>query len=106
MAKTVEELIEAFHMTWEHFPGPARLIDRDHHVIAANPVALKAGFAPGVVCAEVGAPESHRDCKMERHFATGKTQTDNAFPDKVRGWLPIDGFPDICVHFGLPIPKE
>ena len=32
-----EELIRAFHLTWDRFPGPARLIDKENHVLAVNP---------------------------------------------------------------------
>ena len=34
-------LIEAFHKTWEYFPGQARLINAKHHVIAVNAFAAK-----------------------------------------------------------------
>ena len=54
------ELIEAFHKTWEKFPGQARLIDGKHHVIAVNAFAAKNGRTPGEICAAFGAPESHK----------------------------------------------
>lgn len=100
------EVIGMFHRMWDGFPGLARLIDRNHHVIAANPVALEKGFAPGSVCAKVGAPEIHRGCKLAEMFRTGEARTDRVIPDRVRGWMPVEGYPDLCVHFAVMIPKE
>ena len=81
-------------------------IDPHHHVIAANPVALEKGFAPGCVCAKVGAPEIHRQCKLTRLFQTGEAQTDNVIEDRIRGWMPVEGYPDLSVHFAVMIPEE
>ena len=100
------EVIGMFHRMWDGFPGLARLIDRNHHVIAANPVALEKGFAPGCVCAKVGAPEIHRQCKLTRLFQTGEAQTDNVIEDRIRGWMPVEGYPDLSVHFAVMIPEE
>ena len=100
------EVIGMFHRMWDGFPGLARLIDRNHHVIAANPVALEKGFAPGCVCAKVGAPEIHRGCKLSEMFRTGEARTDRVIPDRVRGWMPVEGYPDLCVHFAVMIPGE
>ena len=100
------EVIGMFHRMWDGFPGLARLIDRNHHVIAANPVALEKGFAPGCVCAKVGAPEIHRQCKLTKLFQTGEAQTDNVIEDRIRGWMPVEGYPDLSVHFAVMIPEE
>ena len=100
------EVIGMFHRMWDGFPGLARLIDRNHHVIAANPVALEKGFAPGCVCAKVGAPEIHRQCKLTKLFQTGEAQTDNVIEDRIRGWMLVEGYPDLSVHFAVMIPEE
>ena len=39
-------------------------------------------------------------------FKTGEAQTDNVIPDRVRGWMPVQGRDDVCVHFAVMIPKE
>lgn len=106
MDNDVARLVEEFHHTWDTFPGVARIIDRKHKIIAANPIAEKAGFTVGVICAKVGAPKSHRDCKMMKMFQTGETQIDHVLPDRIRGWMPIPGQPDLCIHFGLPLLRE
>lgn len=100
------ELVERFHCMWDGFPGLARLIDEHHTVLAANPVAERLGFVPGVTCARVGDPAIHRGCKLARMFKTGEAQTDNVIPDRVRGWMPVQGRDDVCVHFAVMIPKE
>lgn len=101
-----EKLIEEFHAMWDNFPGLARLIDAHHTVLAANPRAEAAGFAPGCTCAKVGDPAIHRKCKLHTMFQTGEAQTDNVLPDRVRGWMPVAGRDDVCVHFAVPIPPE
>jgi len=101
----LDKLKEAFHQMYDTFPGPARLIDRNHTVLAANPFAVGKGFAPGVVCAEIGTPESHRECKFTKMFETGEPQGDLALGDRIRYWLPVKGNPDICIHFAAIMPK-
>lgn len=101
-----EELVSAFHAMWDEFPGMARLIDADHVVVAANPFAEERGFVPGAVCAKVGDPAIHRGCKHRRMLETGQAQHDNVIPDRVRGWMPVKGHPNLCVHFAIPIPQE
>lgn len=98
-------VIAAFHQMWDGFPGIARLIRRDHVILASNPAAAEKGFVPGAVCARVGAPETHRGCKMAKCFATGQAQTDRVLPDRIRGWLPVEGQPELLVHFAIFIPE-
>ena len=81
---STEALIASFHRTWDAFPGIARLIDRQHRILASNPVAEKAGFTVGAMCAKIGEPASHRGCKMGKMFETGKSQTDQVIPGRIR----------------------
>lgn len=99
------ELIEAFHALWDGFPGMARLINDKHTVLASNPAAESKGFAAGANCAKVGDPAIHRGCKLNAMLRSGKAQTDVVLEDRVRGWMPVAGREDICVHFALPIPN-
>ncbi|MBC3538019.1 hypothetical protein [Megasphaera hominis] len=98
------ELIAQFHMLWDGFPGLARLITTKHEIIAANDIARKAGFVEGAICARVGAPESHRGCLLNEMVKTGVAQTQMAGTDKVKGWMPVAGHPDLLVHFTLFMP--
>ena len=103
---TDEELVAQFHTMWDGFPGLARLIDAKHNVIAANPVACERGFVEGAVCAKVGGPEIHRACKLGRFFKDGQAVTDHVLEDRVRGWMPVEGRPDVCIHFAVMIPED
>lgn len=97
-------LIAAFHKTWDLFPGQARLIDRQHRVIAVNAFAAKNGRRPGEICAAFGPSESHRGCRKMAALETGVGQLDRPFPERVRGWVPLAGYPDVVVHFSLAVP--
>lgn len=99
------ELIDAFHALWDNFPGMVRLIDDKHTVLAANPVAEGKGFVPGASCIKVGDPDIHRDCKHGAMFRSGTVQTDIVLEDRIRGWVPVAGYENVCVHFAPPIPE-
>lgn len=101
-----DEAVKAFHMMWDSYSGIARLIDRSHHIIAANPAAREKGFSEDTVCARVGVPQIHRECKMKRMFDTGETQIDHVLPDRLRLWMPVAGYPDLMVHYAVMIPEE
>ena len=103
---TDEELVTLFHAMWDGFPGLARLIDANHNVLAANPIACSKGFVEGAVCVKVGGPELHRKCKLKRFFESGEPVTDHVLDDRVRGWMPVEGRDDVCVHFAVMIPVE
>ena len=101
-----EELVAQFHAMWDGFPGLARLIDARHNVLAANPSACERGFVEGAVCARVGGPDLHRKCKLNRFFQDGQPVTDHVLDDRVRGWMPVAGRDDLCLHFAVIIPED
>ena len=98
------EVIKAFHLMWDAFPGMARLIDRWHRVIAANPIAQSKGFVPDVLCAKVASPDIHKKCKMAVTLKTGEAHADRVIEDRIRGWQPVPDYPDLVVHFAIMIP--
>ncbi len=100
------EAIKAFHMMWDAFPGMARLIDKKHKVIAANPMAQSKGFMPNVLCAKIASPDIHKKCKMAITFKTGEAHADRVIEDRIRGWQPVPGYPDLVVHFAIMIPDS
>ncbi len=65
-----DELIRAFYLTWDAFPGTARLIDKGNHMLS-----------------------------------TQTAQIDRPIPEKIRAWVPIDGYPDVVVHFSVMLPE-
>ena len=100
-----KELISAFHLTWDKFPGPARLIDKGNHVLAVNQLAEEAGLTTGQICAEAGSLESHKGCKKMLALSTQKAQIDRPIEKKIRAWLPIENYPDLVVHFSISLPE-
>ena len=44
-----EEVIRAFHLTWDGFPGAARLIGKENRVLASNRAAEAAGLTAGQI---------------------------------------------------------
>lgn len=106
MEKEMIILIEEFHKMWDAFPGPVRLIDQQHTILAANPLAIEKGFIAGICCAKVGEPSSHKGCKSAALMKTGCAQTDRPASDRIRGWVPVKDHPNIYVHYTLMIPQE
>ena len=101
-----EKIIQAFHQMWDNFPGLARLINSRHIVIASNKAAEEKGFTEGIVCARVGSPELHKGCMANLTLKTKTAQTDKKLGDRIRGWIPLEGYEDLMVHFTLPIPEN
>lgn len=105
MEKKYEELIQAFKMTWDLFPGAARLIDKGNVTIAVNKFASEHGLEAGQICAKLGSPEGHRGCLKSVALKEHTAKIDRPVSDKIRGWLPIEDYPDIVVHFSVGLPE-
>jgi len=103
--KNYAELIQAFHQTWDTFPGASRLLDRNNLTIAVNRFAAEHGMEAGQICAKMGTPEAHRGCLKHIALATRTAQIDRPSTNKIRGWLPVENYPDIVVHFSLEVPS-
>lgn len=105
MDEVAEEVLDWFHAYWEAFPGMARLIDGRHRILAANRPAQERGFLVGERCVTVGPPETHKGCLMRAMLETGQGQTQRMGPDKIRGWVPVDGHEGLFVHYTLELPS-
>lgn len=105
MNEKYEELIKAFHMTWDEFPGQARLINSKSETIAINKFAASLGMEVGQICAKFGALESHKGCLKSAVLKEKIAKIDRPNEEKVRGWLPVEGYDDVAVHFSLAIPN-
>ncbi len=100
-----EELIRAFHLTWDGFPGMARLISKDNCVLASNRAAEAAGLTAGQICSKMGPPESHKGCRKALALSTDTAQVDRPVENRIRAWVPVNGYPDIVVHFSIVLPE-
>ena len=98
-------MLESFHQMWDGFPGLARLIDKDHRILAVNAPAEEKGFLPGMFCSAVKTKENHKNCKLAQVIDSGKAMVDQPSPGKARGWMPVQGHPDVVVHFTLVMPE-
>lgn len=98
-------MISEFHRTWDAFPGLARLIDKGNKVLAINKFAQSTGHQEGEICAKIGLPESHRGCLKAFALKTQIAQMDRPVVDKVRAWVPVEGYPNLVVHFSITIPE-
>ncbi|QJA08615.1 hypothetical protein HF520_06515 [Romboutsia sp. CE17] len=43
---------------------------------------------------------------MVKMFKTGHAQTDRVLHDRVRGWMPVVGYPELMIHFTVMIPEN
>jgi hypothetical protein len=96
------KVIDAFHMMWGNFPAPARLIHKSRKVLALNEIAKGTGMEVGVPCFEFGNPESHKSCNANGALSSGKGQRMNVEQgSKIKFWSPVEGCPDVFVHFSI-----
>jgi len=99
------KVIEAFELMWGSFPEPVTLVHKSKEIIAVNAVARSFGREKGMNCATIGH-EPHRGCLANQVLATQKA----AFfkgkfgeRDIISYWLPIEGYPEHFVHFGVGV---
>ena len=105
MPQQLEELKKSFHLMWDHFPQPCTLVHRTKEVIAVNPACDIIGRRVGMICSQHGPAEAHQGCLANQALRERSPQVQRV----VRGdlellvfWLPVDGYPDYYIHFGLP----
>lgn len=98
---TEEELERAFHLMWENYPEPVRLIHRSFRVVAGNAAYLRTGGETGVQC-NVGDPSFHRGCQAMNCL---KLREARMVSTKVEGvpwtsyWIPVADTEDYFIHF-------
>ena len=107
-----EKLLESFHLMWDHFPECVQLAHKSFLVLAVNPAASLIGRKVGMICAKHGPPEAHKGCLAVAMFKKQKAMWKAAPPSeegklgKVAFWLPIEGYPDFYLHFGVGFQKD
>jgi len=98
-----QKVIEAFHMMWDSFPAPVRLIHKNKTVLAVNEVAQNMGMKTEVPCFAIGTPEAHKGCKANEAISSSKAQILNADSQRIKYWLPVKDCPDVYVHYTITI---
>lgn len=100
------KVIEAFQLMWGNLPEPALLVHKSKKIIAVNAASRKAGRIEGTVCATYGGPETHKGCMANQALATQQPKfLKKKYGDReiISYWLPIDGNPDLYVHFNIGV---
>jgi hypothetical protein len=101
------EVLEAFHLMWDNFPETVTLVHQSREIIAINKVANEIGvLKPGMNCAKIGQPGAHKGCLADKALSGHKTtyvHIPTAEGNAIAFWLPLDGYSDYYVHFGVGI---
>ena len=100
-------VIDAFHLMWGMFPESVTLVHKSKQVMAINKAGERRGhLKPGMNCAKLGNPEIHKGCKAHKAVASGEAEyTYMPLPDgdAIAFWIPLEGYPEFYVHFGVGI---
>ena len=102
------KLSEAFHLMYDGFPEPVQLAHKTYRVVAVNPACAKFGRAPGQICAQ-GCPGLKAGlCRQAQMRKTGVTtwlytEKTESKPSSTTFWIPVAGYPDYYVHFGIGV---
>ncbi|SEI78683.1 hypothetical protein SAMN05660742_10145 [Propionispira arboris] len=90
---------------WGSFPEPVTLVHKSRTVVAINE-ACRGMREVGMNCAKQGTPEAHRGCLANQALKSGKAtyvKGEYAGRKMVSYWLPLNGYPELFVHFGVGI---
>ncbi|KZL88486.1 hypothetical protein [Clostridium magnum] len=98
-----EKVIEAFHIMWDSFPAPVRLIHKNKTVLAVNETAQSMGMKTEVPCFAIGTPEAHKGCMANEAITSNKAQVQHVGSEKIKYWLPVKDYPDVYVHYTITI---
>ncbi len=102
----LDELTRAFHLMWGSFPEPVQLTYKNREIIALNAACEKFGRSKGMKCSSHGAPEAHKGCLANRAMSTQQPvfkKNTNGDKEMITYWLPVAGYPDIFIHFGVGV---
>ncbi len=98
------KVIESFQLMWGNFPEPVMLVHKTREILAVNEACLNAGGVVGHKCSDIGSPEQHKRCLANQALAAqqAKYSKNKSGEREIIGyWIPITGYPDIYVHFGV-----
>lgn len=102
----LDALEKAFHLMWGNFPEGAQLTYKNREIIALNAACEKIGRSKGMKCISHGAPEGHRGCLANQALRTQRPvfkKTKYGDKEMITYWLPVDGYPDVFIHFGVGV---
>ncbi|MDR2366639.1 MAG: hypothetical protein LBF58_00790 [Deltaproteobacteria bacterium] len=100
-----ENLLQAFHLMYDNYPESVQLTHKSRTILAINPAAKAMGKDVGLLCSKIGSPERHRICQANKALKDRKPTWVTVNPAAPGGrqyvtfWLPIEGYPDLYIHF-------
>jgi hypothetical protein len=103
--QTDEILLQAFHLMYDQYPEPVQLTHKSRRILAVNPAAKSVGKDVCLYCSKIGPPEGHKICQANKALKERKSAW--VYVDRTAGggnkfvtfWLPIEGYPDLYIHF-------
>lgn len=101
------ELIKAFHTTWDNYPGGVFLLSRKHEIVALNKKAVALGCQENVPCFSLnGNSKVCRWCKASKAMKTGEPVREVTYVKERNTvydsfWIPISD--EYFIHFGNDI---
>jgi hypothetical protein len=103
-----EEIRHYFHLFWDNFPFPVMLNRKDRTILECNKAAKEAGIVLGTRCIDRGTKELHKGCLADQALRkqTSKRMVAYLEPLKIvmdSYWVPLSGYPDLYIHFGIDI---
>jgi len=102
--------VEAFLATWELFPEPVCLIDRQRNILASNALGRETGRVGGTRCFTFNRDAQGETClgncranaSLDGRVAMVRRDTIQGF-EIASYWVPLPGLPDCYVHFGIGV---
>ncbi|HEY3425936.1 MAG TPA: hypothetical protein VGL27_14145 [Negativicutes bacterium] len=98
------KIVEAFHLMWGNFPEPVMLVHKNRDILAVNEACSKAGGVIGIKCSSIGSPDQHKRCLANQALAAQQatySKSESNGKAVIGYWIPISGYPEIYVHFGV-----
>jgi hypothetical protein len=104
------DILKAFHLMWDVFPGTALLVRRDRSIVACNHSATERGLRLGMKCFQLSSEGIHKHCLANAALDEGTakgTAVYSPVAKKVNNsfWLPIAGEKDLFVHIVIDITQ-
>lgn len=105
-----EEIRKNFHLFWDNFPFPVMLVYKDRTIIEANKAGEAIGCPVGTRCSDIGEKKFHANCKANNALREQAGIREVAYIEHMglvmdSYWVPLAGYEDIYVHFGVDITE-
>ena len=97
-------VIDAFEMMWGKFPEGVMLIDKSKNILAVNAACAAVGLSAGMICSNIGPPESHKGCLANQAIVEQKAKykkINTNGKEFISFWVPVDGQDNLYLHFSV-----